>query len=64
MIDGAKVCFVNGNEVDVERVKFKSGGWIGVRTGETWIYYPPHAIGRILSIDDDTDVQDAEETDE
>ena len=57
MIEGATVCFVNGNEVDVERVKFKSGGWIGVRAGDSWIYYPPHAIGRVVSTD-------TEETDE
>ena len=53
MIENATVKFANGNDVDVERVKFKGGGWIGVRSNGRWVYYPPRHIGRIVSRDDD-----------
>jgi hypothetical protein len=49
MIDDATVWFANGKSVDVERVKFKDGGWIGVRVDDSWVYYPPRHIGRVVS---------------
>ena len=50
MIEHAMVTFSNGNSVDVERVKFKTGGWIGVRSGDSeWVYYPPDAVARVVS---------------
>jgi hypothetical protein len=50
MIEHAKVRFTNGNVVDVERVKFKPGGWIGVRCdGGEWVYYPDRHIARVVS---------------
>jgi len=50
MIEQATVTFSNGNSVDVERVKFKNGGWIGVRSGDSeWVYYPPDAVSRVVS---------------
>ena len=53
MIENATVTFSNGNDIEVERVKFKDGGWIGVRAGETeWAYYPPDAVARVVDRDD------------
>ena len=53
MIEDAEVCFANGNSVVVDRVKFKDGGWIGVRKGnDGWVYYPPRHIGRVVSRSD------------
>lgn len=50
MIEHATVTFSNGKSVDVSRVKFKSGGWVGLRSnGEDWVYYPPDEIGRIVA---------------
>jgi len=49
MIEHAKVRFSNGNVCEVERVKFKDGGWVGVRCDDTWVYYPPRQIGRVVS---------------
>lgn len=53
MIEDAEVTFSNGNTADVERVKFKNGGWIGVRTDSDWAYYPPDAVDRVVSRDGD-----------
>lgn len=52
MIDDATVRFINGNEVDAERVKFKDGGWVAVRADDGWVYYPPDKIARVVSRDD------------
>jgi hypothetical protein len=49
MIEHAKVRFANGNVCEVERVKFKSGGWIGIRVDDTWVYYPDRQIARVVS---------------
>jgi len=55
MIENATVCFANGESVAVERVKFTDGGWAGVYVDETWVYYPPRHIGRVLSDSDGGD---------
>lgn len=52
MIEDATVRFSNGNDVDAERVKFKNGGWIGVRAGDGWAYYPPDAVSRVVDRDE------------
>jgi hypothetical protein len=49
MIDEATVWFTNGKSVDVEKVTFKDGGWIGLRASDGWVYYPPHQVARVLS---------------
>ena len=49
MIEHAKVRFANGNVCEVERVKFKDGGWVGIRVDDEWVYYPPRHIGRVVS---------------
>ena len=49
MIEHANVRFTNGNVVDVERVKFETGGWVGVRCDDTWVYYPDRQIARVVS---------------
>jgi len=48
MIDEAKVWFENGKPVDVERVKFLDGGFVGLRASDGWVYYPRESIGRIV----------------
>ena len=53
MINDATVQFTNGNTVDAERVKFKDGGWVGVRGTDGWVYYPPNHIDRIVNPDAD-----------
>lgn len=52
MIEAATVRFSNGEEVEAERVKFKDGGWLGVRAGDGWVYYPPDAVARVVSRDE------------
>jgi hypothetical protein len=49
MIEDATVRFTNGNECAVDRVKFKDGGWIGVRVDDSWVYYPPGVVARVVS---------------
>jgi len=50
MIEQARVRFTNGNVAEVERVKFKDGGWIGVRCADgEWVYYPPRHIARVVA---------------
>jgi len=50
MIHDATVTFSNGNSVDVERVKFKDAGFVGLRTnGDEWVYYPRESIGRVVA---------------
>jgi hypothetical protein len=49
MIEHARVRFSNGNVCEVERVKFKSGGWVGVRVDDEWVYYPDRHIARVVS---------------
>ena len=41
--------------VDVENVVWKDGGWVGLLVDDGWVYYPPHAIGRIVSRKGDRD---------
>jgi len=53
MIENATVRFSNGNESNVEKVKFKDGGWIGVRANDGWVYYPPQQIGSIIDRDEE-----------
>jgi len=52
MIQDAEVYFTNGNKVEAERVRFKEGGWVSIRAGDGWVYYPDHAIGRVVSRDE------------
>ena len=49
MIEDARVRFSNGNVVDVDRVKFKDGGWVGIRCDGEWVYYPPRHIARVVA---------------
>jgi hypothetical protein len=51
MLEDATVYFVDGESVDVDRVKFKDSGFIGVRADNGWVYYPREAIGRVVSRD-------------
>jgi hypothetical protein len=53
MIENATVQFTNGTTAEVEKVKFKDGGWIGVRANDGWIYYPPKHIARVVARDAD-----------
>ena len=53
MITDVSVRFANGTDVDAERVKFKEGGWVGVRGTDGWVYYPPQHIDRIVNPDAD-----------
>jgi len=34
---------------EVRNVVWKAGGWVGLLAEDGWVYYPPHAIGRIVS---------------
>jgi len=52
MIDDATVTFTNGKSVDVERVKFKDSGFVGVRMSDGWAYYPPQRVKSVLPNDD------------
>lgn len=49
MIEDATVRLSNSSEVEADRVKFKNGGWLGVRADDGWIYYPPSAVDRVVS---------------
>jgi len=35
--------------VEVDNVVWKDGGWVGLLADDGWVYYPPRAIGRIVS---------------
>ena len=60
MINDVVVRFTNGNDVDAERVKFKDGGWVGVRGTDGWVYYPPQHIDRIVNPDANADAAEVE----
>ena len=49
MIDDATVWFTNGKSVEVARVNFKDGGFVGLRAGDGWVYYPREQIARVVS---------------
>lgn len=42
--------------VEVDNVVWKDGGWVGLLADDGWVYYPPRAIGRIVSRKRDRDV--------
>jgi len=48
MIDDATVWFANGKSVDVDAVRFKAGGMIGLRASDGWVYYPRETIARVV----------------
>ena len=60
MINDVTVRFTNGNDVDAQRVKFKEGGWVGVRGTDGWVYYPPSHIDRIVNPDSDVEAEEVE----
>jgi len=55
MIEDATVRFSNGNEINVEKAKFKDGGWLAVRGDGGWLYYPPRQMGRVVDRDEEAD---------
>jgi len=40
--------YVTGT-VEVDNYVFREGGWVGLLADDGWVYYPPRAIGRIVS---------------
>jgi len=49
MIDKAQVWFTGEDDpVNVSRVKFIDGGFVGMRADDGWVYYPRESIMRIL----------------
>lgn len=57
MMTPAEVHFTDEAEsvtgtVTVENFSFNEGGWVGLLAEDGWVYYPPRAIGRIVSLRD------------